>query len=110
MFWDVLGIFFVCLFVLAGLHTLCVAVVAIHVIHVLHSLTSLLELACAELHAAVAALLVVGTRAGHDAGAGLVASARTQRVPCVGGPLKRAACVGFGKWRGCENTCLGFIF
>lgn len=28
----------------------------------------------------------------------------------MGGPLKQAASVGFGKWRGCENTCLGFIF
>jgi len=57
-------------------------------IHILHSLTSLLELACAELRTAVAALLGVGTRAAHSASAGLLASARTQRVPGVAGSLK----------------------
>lgn len=41
-------------------------------------------------------LLVVSTRAARGAGAGLLASARTQRVPCVGGSLKQAACVALG--------------
>lgn len=44
---------------------------AICVIHVLHSPTGLLQLVCVELHAAVAALLVVGTREAQGAGAGL---------------------------------------
>lgn len=39
---------------------------------------------------------MVSTRAAHGAHAGLLASARAQRVLCVGKPLKQAACVGFG--------------
>lgn len=39
---------------------------------------------------------MVSTRAARGAGAGLLASARTQRVPCVGGSLKQAACVALG--------------
>lgn len=62
---------------------------------------------CAELHPVVAILLVVSTRAAHDGQCWVVS--KCQDLEGVGGPLKQAACIGFRKWRGHENACLGFI-